>query len=270
MKHGGQFIAAGFSPDSRLLLTASSDGMVRTWGTALGRLLGAPMKHPGVTAATFSPDSRWVLTAGYDGSVRMWEAPRPAAGRDAYVAFETLSGQRVSDDGLMIEIPLEERTSSRGRLRALGSEEWNQLVRWYLADPRTRTVSPHAAITVPEHIESEIDWVMGHPDAPAAEEILDAAYALDPSHPLILFALAAPPNTPAATRDLYVELGLERLPDDPRICARAAEILRASNAPDPALVAALKALAGDARQPVALAVAAWARAELEKAPKPLR
>ncbi len=274
MKHGGRFIAASFSPDSRLLLTASGDGVVRAWGTALGRLLGAPMKHPGVSVAAFSPDGRWVVTAGFDGFVRMWDVPRPGLARDAHLVFETLGGQRVSDDGLMIEVPLEERTAAREHLGALGSEGWNQLVRWYLADPRTRTVSPHGAITVPQHIEREIDWFMdrrGALDLPTAEEVLDAAYALDPSHPLILFALAALPNTPPTTRDLYVELGLERLPDDPRICARAAEILRAGvNAPGPALVAALKALAGDAGQPAALAVAAWARAELEKAATPLR
>ena len=233
MKHGGQFIAAGFSPDSRMVVTASGDGMVRIWGTTLGRLIGAPMRHEGVTAASFSPDSRWVLTAGHDGVVRMWEVPRPAPARDAYVAFESLGGQRVSDDGLMIEIPLEERTSSRGRLRALGSEDWNQLVRWYLADPRTRTSSPLGAITVPEHIEREIDWVLAHPDAPNAGSILDAAYALDPSHPLILFALATLESTPQATRDLYVTLGLERLPKDQRIAARAAEIMRSLQAAAP-------------------------------------
>lgn len=232
MKHGGRFIAATFSPDSRLLLTASADGVVRVWGTALGRLLGAPMKHPGVSAATWSPDGRWILTAGYDGVVRMWEAPRPDQANDAYLAFEVLGGQRVSDDGLMIEIPLAERLSSRVRLRALDSAAWDQLVDWCLADPRTRTVSPHATIAVPEQIEREIDWVMNHPDAPNAPEVLDAAYALDPSHPLILLALAAQKSTPEATRDLYVKLGRERLPADPRLRARADEILRSMALPE--------------------------------------
>src|SRR6185436_13935619 len=112
------------SLDSRLVLTASGDGVVRTWGTKLGRQLGAPMKHDGVRAATFSPDGRWVLTAGTDGVVRMWEVPHPEPARDAYLAFESLGGQRVSDDGLVIDVPLAERVSLRGRLRALGSGDW--------------------------------------------------------------------------------------------------------------------------------------------------
>jgi WD40 repeat protein len=226
IRHGGPFVAAGFSPDSRLVLTASGDGMVRTWGTVFGRQLGAPMTHDGVRAASFSADGRWIVTAGADGVVRMWEVPRPEPARDAYLAFESIGGQRVSDDGLLVDIPLEERISMRGRLRALGSGEWNQLVHWYVADPRTRTVSPHASITVPEHVEREIAWVLDHPDAPDSRRILDAAYELDPSHPLILFALAALNDTPQPARDLYVKLGLDRVPADARTCARAVEILR--------------------------------------------
>lgn len=136
--------------------------------------------------------------------------------------------------------------------------EWDRLLRWYLADPRTRPISPRAALTVPQLIEREIDWGMAHPGRDAAE-ILDAAYDLDPSHPLILFALSAFAKNPA-TLALYRDLGLKRLPADARLCARAAEILRAAGDRPRALAAAEKALALDPHHPPALAVQAWARA----------
>ena len=106
---------------------------------------------------------------------------------------------------------------------------------------------------MPQHIEREIDWVMAHPRAENAASILDAAYSLDPSHPLILFALSALEKNPA-TQALYRDLGLERLPADARLCARAAEILKLQGDRPRALAAAEKALALDPRYPPALAV----------------
>jgi hypothetical protein len=64
-----------------------------------------------------------------------------------------------------------------------------------------------------------------------------------------------------ATQALYRDLGLKRLPADARLCARAAEILKAQGDRPRALAAAEKVLALDPRNSRALAVQAWARAE---------
>ncbi len=101
---------------------------------------------------------------------------------------------------------------------------------------------------------------MHHPWAKNASSILDAAYSLDPSHPLILFALSVFERN-LTTRALYRDLGLKRLPADARLCARAAEILKLLRDPPRALIAAEKALALDPRSSRARAVQAWARAE---------
>jgi WD40 repeat protein len=66
----------GFSPDGRLIVVGSSDGMVATFYTASGRLAAGPrVAHPGfVDAATFAPSGRIILSGGTDGTVRLWDA----------------------------------------------------------------------------------------------------------------------------------------------------------------------------------------------------
>ena len=236
---------------------------MRVWEASSGRPVGEPLRHDDwVSAASFSPDGRWVVTASADETARVWEVASGNDGKEMPAALVALAGRRVSDDGLLVDVPLEERLAWRDRLLAAPPDgsEWDRLLRWYLADPRTRTISPHATLTVPQHIEREIDWVMAHPQAENAASILDAAYSLDPSHPLILFALSALEENPA-TRALYRDLGLKRLPADARLCARAAEILKLQGDRPRALAAAEKALALDPRNSPALAVQAWARAE---------
>jgi hypothetical protein len=261
MRHDGWVLAASFSPDGRWVLTASEDKTARVWEVASGRPVGEPMRHDGwVWAASFSPDGRWALTASEDGTARVWEAPSGDDGKEMPAALAALAGRRVSDNGLLVDVPLEERLAWRNRLVATPPDgsEWDRLLRWYLADPRTRTISPRSTLTVPQHIEREIDWVMEHPQTGNAASILDAAYTLDPTHPLILFALSTVVKNPA-TQALYRDLGLKRLPADARLCARAAEILKLQGDRPRALTAADKALTLDPRSSPALAVQAWAR-----------
>ena len=54
-----------FSPDGRLLLSASKDKDARLWSVGTGDLVHLLRWHFGpVASATFSPDGRWVFTAG--------------------------------------------------------------------------------------------------------------------------------------------------------------------------------------------------------------
>ena len=69
-----------FSPDGRVLLTASTDGEVRTWSRKTWKpdiLRGRPTpvgaRHVrGINGARFSPDGRWILTAG-PSAVGIWQ-----------------------------------------------------------------------------------------------------------------------------------------------------------------------------------------------------
>lgn len=75
-----KLIPVAFSPDSRLLITASptpadTDGsyMAHLWNTQTGEQVGELQGHPArLTAARFSPDGTYVATSAKDGVVRLW------------------------------------------------------------------------------------------------------------------------------------------------------------------------------------------------------
>ena len=67
--------SAVFSPDSRHLVTASSDGTVRIWDAATGLETVQLSGHNGVVRfATFSPDGNRIVSASDDKTVRLWDA----------------------------------------------------------------------------------------------------------------------------------------------------------------------------------------------------
>jgi WD40 repeat protein len=80
LPHGVSVCRVSFSPDSRFLLTASSDSTdtacaAHLWDVATSKPVGPPMWHgDGLAEARFSPDGRRIVTAGEDAVLRIWEA----------------------------------------------------------------------------------------------------------------------------------------------------------------------------------------------------
>jgi WD40 repeat protein len=67
--------AVAFSPDGRILLTASSKGTLKLWDVATRQLIGGPLSHRTVIwAATFSPDGQTVLSGSSDNTAQLWSA----------------------------------------------------------------------------------------------------------------------------------------------------------------------------------------------------
>jgi len=66
---------ASFSPDGKLIVTASNDHTARLWDAASGQTLLILSGHTAeVTDAVFSPDGKMILTGSADKTARLWEA----------------------------------------------------------------------------------------------------------------------------------------------------------------------------------------------------
>ena len=77
--HQRSFLAGGFSPDGKRILTAGSDRIAKVWDASTGRELLTLKGHADqVTSAVFSNDGRRIATASLDGTVRLWNAASPS------------------------------------------------------------------------------------------------------------------------------------------------------------------------------------------------
>jgi WD40 repeat protein len=72
--HTGQVEDIAYSPNGKLLATASIDHTVRIWDAQTGRLLRI-LYHPDpVDALAFGPTSNRIATLDYAGTIRLWDA----------------------------------------------------------------------------------------------------------------------------------------------------------------------------------------------------
>ena len=84
--HTGVLQSVNYSPDGKLLVTASLDKTAKIWDASTGKnLLTVTGHNDGVRGAAFSPDGTRIATASDDKTVKMWEA---ATGKELL----TLSG----------------------------------------------------------------------------------------------------------------------------------------------------------------------------------
>jgi|WetSurMetagenome_2_1015567.scaffolds.fasta_scaffold133838_2 WD40 repeat protein len=70
----GNFIAAHFSPDAKLIASASYDNTARTWDANTGKPALLFTGHASfVNQVRFSANGKWVVTASSDKTARIWE-----------------------------------------------------------------------------------------------------------------------------------------------------------------------------------------------------
>ena len=92
--HTDSVDGVAFSPDGRLLATASTDGTARLWDPATGEHRRTLTGHTSyVSGVAFSPDGRLLATASSDGTARLWD---PATGEHR----RTLTGHTSSVYGV--------------------------------------------------------------------------------------------------------------------------------------------------------------------------
>lgn len=70
----GDVNTVAFSPDGKLIVTATKDGKAVVWNVATNAPVGHLVHEKSVISAVFSPDGTSILTACADGFVRIWNA----------------------------------------------------------------------------------------------------------------------------------------------------------------------------------------------------
>ena len=92
--------ALAFSPDQRRVASGDTNGVVKLWNVADGRLIRT-IGHPQqVTAVAFTPDGRRLVTAA--GTIRTWDAETGRLIHNFEESFGTSAVLALSSDGLRI------------------------------------------------------------------------------------------------------------------------------------------------------------------------
>ena len=153
--HHGEVNSVAFSPDGQRVVTAAADQTIRVWDARTGQPLTDPLRTgEGVWGARFTTCGRWVVTQ----SGLMWEVPVTQKPVPAWLAelAEGVAGQHF-EHGNFAPVLADTLQSLAQRLQlSTENDAYTRWIQWFLADSRTRTISPSARMTVPEYVERQI------------------------------------------------------------------------------------------------------------------
>ena len=149
-------------PSHGRVFTGGDDGAVRTWSTRSSVLIGPPLRHTGpITAIAVSRDGSRIATVASDASgfsermARIWDVPvgDPHDADTLREIAEAVAGHRLVGDGVLTDLPHPGGPLAAPRERwGRGDRLGDRFVRWFLADPATRPVSPLSSLTPDEYV----------------------------------------------------------------------------------------------------------------------
>ncbi len=109
--HTGYVHSAAFSPDGKLIVTASRDGTARVWDASTGQSLRELRRHTNVVrSAAFSFDGKLIVTASNDGTTRVWDASTGQSLRELGHT-DAVSSAAFSPNGKLIVTTSNDRTA---------------------------------------------------------------------------------------------------------------------------------------------------------------
>ena len=172
MRHEGAVYSAQFSADGQRVVTASEYKTAQVWDAASGKAIGQPLRHDeAVFSAHFSADGQQVVTASKDKTARVWDVPT-IGNQDTPDDVEFLAELAEAACGSVLQtsgqaeilkrfppdqvIATREKIAAKFERRSSGLTPVERLLKWSVADPRRRTISPFSKLTVPEWIENRI------------------------------------------------------------------------------------------------------------------
>ena len=98
--HDDDIYSLAFSPDGRLLVSASGDETIRLWDPRTGAELRTLKGHTGpVYCVAFMPDGRTLASSAGDGTVRLWDVSTAQEKRTLKDQEEAVYCPAVSPDG---------------------------------------------------------------------------------------------------------------------------------------------------------------------------
>ena len=103
--HSDGVTSVTFSPDGKLLASASVDRTIQLWDVAARRRVGAPLTGHAdrVSSVAFSPDGQLLASSGVDGTIRLWDVTsRKPVGQPLSLHDGAVSSVAFSPDGNLL------------------------------------------------------------------------------------------------------------------------------------------------------------------------
>jgi hypothetical protein len=101
--HDGSINSVAFSPDGKMLASASSDQTIRLWEVASGESRRELPGHAGAfNNVAFSPDGKMLASASFDDTIRLWEVASGESHRELKGHSDPIWSVAFSPDGKIL------------------------------------------------------------------------------------------------------------------------------------------------------------------------